>query len=91
MAYFGIFHTKVELREEMRSVFSYNKQNKYTQHDLNNTRTLRLKYTLIQDGQYNALIYNSKALFPGSVMFGTIVEFLFKIKSEGGPAGQLAK
>ena len=91
MAYFGIFHAEVELREEMRSVFSYSKQNKYTQHDLNNARALGLKYTLIQDGQYNALIYDSKALFPGSVMFGAIVEFLFKIKSEGGPAGQLAK
>lgn len=91
MAHFGIFHAEVELREEMRSVFSYSKQNKYTQHDLNNARALGLKYTLIQNRQYNALIYDSKTIFPGSVMFGAIVEFLFKIKSEGGPAGQLAK
>jgi len=91
MAYYGIFRAKVELREDMRNVFSYSKKNFYTHHDLNNARALGLKYTLIQDGFPNSLIYDSKAIFPGSVMFGAIVEILFKIKSEGGPAGQLAK
>src|SRR5271170_5349411 len=91
MSYYGIFHAEVEFREEMRNVFSYSKQNKYTQHDLNNARALELKYTLIQDGSPNALIYDSKALFPGSIMFGVVVEFLFKIKCEEGPAGQIAK
>jgi hypothetical protein len=91
ISYYGIFHAEVELQEDMRSVFSYSKINKYTHHDLNNARALGLKYTLIQDGAPNALIYDSKAIYPGAVMFGAIVEFLFKIKSEGGPAGQIAK
>ena len=91
ISYYGIFHAEVELQEDMRSVFSYSKINKYTHHDLNNARALGLKYTLIQDGTPNALIYDSKAIYPGAVMFGAIVEFLFKIKSEGGPAGQIAK
>ena len=91
MAYYGIFRAEVELHDEKRNLFSYSKKNLYTQHDLNNARALGLKYKLIQDGIPNALIYDSKALFPGSIMFGAIVEFLFKIKSEGGLASQIAK
>ena len=91
MAYYGIFHAEVELCKERRNVFSYSKKNMYTQHDLNNARALELSYRLIHDGFPNALVYDSKALFPGSIMFGAIVEFLFKIKSEGEPAGQIAK
>src|SRR5437763_16770586 len=58
---------------------------------INNAKDLRLLYKLLQDGFPNPLIYDSKALFPGPIMFGAIVEFLFKIKSEGGPASQIAK
>ena len=91
MAYYGIFRAEVELCEKKRNLFSYSKKNLYTQHDLNNARALGLSYKLIQDGFPNALVYDSKALFPGPIMFGAIVEFLFKIKSEGGPASQIAK
>src|SRR6266480_5740201 len=91
MAYYGIFRAEVELCEEKRNLFSYSKKNLYTQHDLNNARALGLTYKMIQDGFPNALVYDSKALFPGPIMFRAIVEFLFKIKSEGGPASQIAK
>ena len=91
MSYYGIFHAEVELQDEMRNVFSYSKKNLYTHYDLKNAKALGLKCTLVQDGFPNALIYDSKATFPGTIMFGAIVELLFKIKSEGGPAGQLAK
>lgn len=91
MAYYGIFRAEVELHDEKRNLFSYSKKNLYTQHDLNNAKALGLSYKLIQDGFPNALIYDSKALFPGPIMFGAIVEFLFKIKSEGGLASQIAK
>jgi hypothetical protein len=91
MAYYGIFRAEIEFQEKMRNVFSYSKKNLYTHYDLNNARALGLKYTLIQDGFHNALVYDSKAIFPGSIMFGAVVELLFKIKCDGGPAGQIAK
>jgi hypothetical protein len=91
MAYYGIFRAEVEYSADVTNVFSYSKKNKYTHYDLNNARALGLNYSLIQDGFPNALVYDTKAIFPGSVMFGAIIDLLFQIKCEGGPAGQIAK
>ncbi|UZO18664.1 uncharacterized protein OCT59_009976 [Rhizophagus irregularis] len=46
---------------------------------------------LIQDGKPNALIYDRETRVPETVMFGEYVQFLFKIKNQGGVAGRVAK
>ncbi|GBB93906.1 hypothetical protein RclHR1_22500003 [Rhizophagus clarus] len=53
--------------------------------------TLGLQITLIQNGAPNALIYEKKTRIQGRVIFGEYVDFLFKIKNQGGIASQVAK
>jgi len=50
-----------------------------------------LQVTLIQDDKPNALIYEKESRTPGEVIFGEYVHFLFKLKNQGGIAGQVAK
>lgn len=88
---YGIFHAMVEFREEVKTLFRYNKRNKYTHIDLTCARKLGLQVTLIQDGSPNALIYEKETRITGKVIFGEYVHFLFKLKKLGGIAGRVAK
>jgi hypothetical protein len=93
MYYYGIFRAKVEFREEMVKLFRFNSENFYTHIDLRRAWELGLRIELLKDGAPNALIYEKKKghMVSGEVMFGAIVDFLFRIKSEGGPAGRASK
>ncbi|GBB97697.1 hypothetical protein RclHR1_30400001 [Rhizophagus clarus] len=52
---------------------------------------LSLQVILIQDKAPNALIYEKETQIRGSIIFGEYVDFLFKIKNQGGIASQVAK
>ena len=88
---FGIFHANIEKRSQgIAPLFRYNYHNIYTHIDLTRAKALGLQITLIQNGP-NALIYGKEARVRGSVIFGEYVDFLFKIKNQGGIAGRVAK
>ncbi|GET57173.1 hypothetical protein GLOIN_2v1472929 [Rhizophagus irregularis DAOM 181602=DAOM 197198] len=72
-------------------LFRQNKREVYTFIDLQRAKKLGLDIQLIQDGKPNALIYDSEARIPGTVIFGEYVHFLFNIKNQGGVAGRVAK
>jgi len=86
---FGIFRANIEKKNT--PLFRYNYHNIYTHIDLARAKALGLQIKLIQDGHPNALIYGKEARIRGSVIFGEYVDFLFKIKNQGGIAGRVAK
>src|SRR3990170_4569949 len=87
-ALYGLFHAKVSGNNIL---FRQNKREVYTFIDLQRAKKLGLNIQLIQDGKPNALIYDRDARIPGTVIFGEYVQFLFKIKNQGGVAGRVAK
>ncbi|CAB4420166.1 unnamed protein product [Rhizophagus irregularis] len=87
-ALYGLFHAKVSGNNIL---FRQNKRGVYTFIDLQRAKKLGLNIQLIQDGKPNALIYVRDARIPGTVIFGEYVQFLFKIKNQGGVAGRVAK
>ena len=88
-SHFGIFRASIEKKDT--PLFRYNYHNVYTHIDLTRARALGLQVTLIQDGVSNALIYEKETRIRGSVIFGEYVDFLLKIKNQGGIASQVAK
>lgn len=90
-AIYGIFRAEVEYKDDMKALFRYNKNKKYTHIDLLYARELGLQVALIQDDTPNALIYEMEARIPGKVIFGEYVNFLFKLKNAGGTVGRIAK
>ncbi|GES83410.1 hypothetical protein GLOIN_2v1472929 [Rhizophagus clarus] len=88
-SHFGIFRASIEKKDTL--LFRYNYHNVYTHIDLTRAKALGLQVTLIQDGASNALIYEKETRIRGSVIFEEYVDFLFKIKNQGGIAGQVAK
>ena len=87
-ALYGLFRAKVSGNNIL---FRQNKRGVYTFIDLQRAKKLSLNIQLIQDGKPNALIYDRDARIPGTVIFGEYVQFLFKIKNQGGVAGHVAK
>ncbi|CAB4403590.1 unnamed protein product [Rhizophagus irregularis] len=87
-ALYGLFRAKVSGSDIL---FRQNKRGVYTFIDLQRAKKLGLDIQLIQDGKPNALIYDREARIPGTVIFGEYVQFLFKIKNQGGVAGRVAK
>eukprot|EP01038_Epipyxis_sp_PR26KG_P015561 gene15561-21013_t len=79
---FGIYHVKVQ--DADYRVFRENSDNWYTHSDLNFAKSkLKLNITLIEDGQPNALLYDSSKLITAKVLFGEFVDYLFKFKKDG--------
>ena len=79
---FGIYHVKVH-NPDFR-VFRENSENWYTHTDLNFVKLkLKLKITLIEDGEPNALLYDSTKLITASKLFGPFINYLFKFKQDG--------
>jgi hypothetical protein len=87
-ALYGIFRAKVS---NSSILFRQNKRNIYTFIDLQRARKLGLQVELNQDDKPNALVYDRTARVSGTVIFGEYVNFLFKIKNQGGIAGRVAK
>ncbi|GBB91338.1 hypothetical protein RclHR1_18570007 [Rhizophagus clarus] len=88
-SHFGIFRASIEKKNI--PLFRYNCHNVYTHIDLKRARALSLQVTLIQDEAPNAFIYEKETRIQGNVIFGEYVDFLFKIKNQGGIASQVAK
>ena len=88
---YGIYHAKVEYKQDFLPLFRYNKHNRYTHIDLARARELDLQVTLIQDNSPNALVYEKETRIPGEVIFGEYVNFLFKLKNLGGVASRVSK
>jgi hypothetical protein len=79
---FGIYHVKVTVTNN--KVFKVNNENWYTHSDLNYAKTkLKLKMKLIEDGEPNALLYDSTKLITGKKLFGPFVDYLFNLKKAG--------
>ncbi|GBC01850.1 hypothetical protein RclHR1_43500001 [Rhizophagus clarus] len=85
-SHFGIFRASIEKKDT--PLFRYNYHNVYTHIDLTRAKALGLQITLIQDGAPNALIYEKETQIQNRVIFGEYVDFLFKIKNQGGIASQ---
>jgi hypothetical protein len=63
-------------------LFRFNSKNYYTHYDISNAIRLKFKVDLIQDGQANALLYDSSSRIKGDHTFGKIVDYLFELKSK---------
>jgi hypothetical protein len=79
---YGIYRCIVEVNPKVYKHFRYNKLNFYTHIDLQVARELKLKITMIQDEQPNALIYDRSCLVTGSQLFGQYFEYMFKLKEK---------
>lgn len=88
--YYGLFKAKIEKQENVNKLFRYNSSGIYTHIDLKRARDLGLTVTL-ESSSPNALIYGTKTKIQGQVIFGTYVDFLFKVKNSSGPAAFPAK
>ena len=71
--------------------FRFNPTGFYTHFDLELARSLEMEINLLDTGEVNALIYPKSIQVTGRQMFGEWASYLYKIKSEGGPAGKTAK
>ena len=56
--------------------------NFYTHYDISNAIRLKFKIDLIQDGQANALLYDTTARVKGDHTFGKTIEYLFNLKQD---------
>jgi hypothetical protein len=74
----GIYRAIVETGNKC---FRYNKNNYYNSEDLNNAKlTLNLKVTIIEDGEYNGLIYTPEKCIRLSTLFKGYIDSVFKLK-----------
>jgi hypothetical protein len=79
---FGIYHVKVW--DIDKRLFKENHENWYTHTDLNYAKTkLKLKISLIEDDEPNALLYDNSKLMTGKKLFGPFVNYLFEFKKAG--------
>ena len=82
-ASYGIYRCIITSTDETKNkLFRFNSTNYYTQHDINNAIKLGFDVKLIQDGEVNHLSYNFESRIAGDKVFGTIIDYLFKLKSK---------
>jgi hypothetical protein len=79
---YGIYRCVVQDDPTTYKQFRYNKKNFYTHIDLQVAFELKLKVTMIQDDQPNALVYERSCLVTGSQLFGQYFEYMFKLKDK---------
>ena len=78
---FGIYRAKITGKINP-VLFRVNKRNKYTHYDLYTAREQNYNIELIQDGQVNALIYNSKNRATSKQLFKPYMEYFFSLKKK---------
>jgi hypothetical protein len=76
----GIYRCKIEVPNN--KLFRRNKNNYYTQIDLNRAKELGYKMKLIVDGKPNFLYYDRKKMILGYHLFKDYVQLLFKMKED---------
>jgi hypothetical protein len=84
---FGIYRVIIKKSNTWNNdkLFRFNTNNKYTHTDIYVARKLGLSIELIQDGQANSLTYGAGKCVTASKMFGTLIEYLYKMKLDKIP------
>jgi hypothetical protein len=92
---YGIYHVKLTTDDKrFKKVFMFSKDNHYTHHSINFAYKYKdefdIQFELVQDGNYNALIYTEDKLVDGSSIFGSWFSSLNKLKQKF-PKNKLVK
>lgn len=77
---YGIY--RCEIKNTKPKLFRTNFNDYYTHIDIYRARALKLKITLTEDDEPNALLYSRDKLLTGSQMFGKYVKYLFELKQK---------
>ena len=80
---YGIYRVFLLNKEKLPN-FKHIRDDKeyYTHTDLLELQKLNIKFELIQDGKYNALLYDENTRMKGNQLFKKYVDYLYKIKKE---------
>ena len=80
---YGIFRCVITSDDKINNrLFRFNNLNYYTHYDISNAIRLKFKIDLIQDGQANALLYDTTSRVKGDHTFGKTIEYLFNLKQD---------
>jgi hypothetical protein len=79
---FGIYRCVITTDKKEQSLFKFNVDNYYTHYDITNAMQLGFDVKLIQDGQANALLYDSQSRIQGSRAFGEAIKYLYELKQK---------
>ena len=84
---YGIYRCIITLSDDIHTnkLFRLNPRNYYTHIDLQCAYELKLKVTMIQDGQPNQLYYKRDDLVTGRQLFGQYFDYMFKLKEQKIP------
>jgi hypothetical protein len=82
----GIYRCKISIDDKYRKLFRENKNNYYTDVDLNDILTFGGQVELIQDGSPNALIYEQKKSLVK--LFGNFVKYFYDLKCKEIPGAK---
>lgn len=84
---FGIYHVKITSDDKrFHKIFMFSRHNYYTHYSINYAYKYKdefnIKFELIIDGNYNALIYDDDCLVNGKEIFGDWFNHLQKLKTK---------
>jgi hypothetical protein len=79
----GIYRCVItSTNKDLNRLFRFNKTNYYTHYDLTLAKLLKFDIKIIVDSGANCIIYDSKNRIQGSKMYGSTIDYLYKIKKE---------
>ena len=79
----GIYRCVItSTNKDLNRLFRFNKTNYYTHYDLTLAKLLKFDIKLIVDSGANCITYNSSKRIQGSKMYGSTIDYLYKIKKE---------
>jgi hypothetical protein len=79
----GIYRCAIaSTNQAFNRLFRFNKNNCYTHNDLTLAKLLKFDIKIIVDSGANCMIYDSKNRIQGSKMYGSTIDYLYKIKKE---------
>lgn len=92
---YGIYHIKITCDDKrFKKIFMFSKQNHYAHYCLKLAYEFRelfnIKFELVVDDKYNALVYDDEKLVHGSEVFGTWFKYLSVLKTKF-PKNKLVK
>jgi hypothetical protein len=68
--------------KDLNRLFRFNKTNYYTHYDLTLAKLLKFDIKIIDNSGANCMMYDSKNRIQGSKMYGSTIDYLYKIKKE---------
>jgi hypothetical protein len=79
----GIYRCVItSTNQDLNRLFRFNKNNYYTHYDLRLAKLLKFDIKLMDSENGNCMIYNSCNRIQGSKMYGSTIDYLYKIKKE---------